>query len=71
VYTEPELAIIAAISENDKVARRATIPVITKDMMTDGPAYNAAACPLKVNIPIPEKKIKIIYINIIFNITYR
>jgi hypothetical protein len=71
VYAEPQLFIIAAISDKDIAARSATIPDRIKDMMTDGPAYNAAACPLKVNIPIPEKKIKIIYINIIFNITYR
>jgi hypothetical protein len=56
VYADPELVIIAAISENDIAARRATIPVRIKEMMTDGPANFAAACPLKVNIPMPEKE---------------
>jgi hypothetical protein len=58
VYADPELVIIAAISENDIAARRATILVRIKEMMTDGPAYIAAACPLKVNIPVPEKKVQ-------------
>jgi hypothetical protein len=58
VYADPELAIIAAISENDIAARRTVIPVRIKEMMTDGPAYIAAACPLKVNIPMPEKEVQ-------------
>jgi hypothetical protein len=58
VYADPELAIIAAISENDIAARRATILVRIKEMMTDGPAYIAAACPLKVNIPMPKKEVQ-------------
>ncbi len=55
MYAELELAIIDAISENDKVARKATIPAIKKEMITDGPEYFAAACLLKAKIPMPKK----------------
>ncbi len=48
----------AASSENDNAARRATIPVITKEIITDGPAKLAAACPLSTVIPAPAEKIK-------------
>ncbi len=68
MYAEPELAIIAAISENDKLARKATIPAITKDMIIDRPEYFTAACPLKTKIPMPEKIINDYYVIYLFNI---
>ena len=49
---------MAANSETDKDANKTIIPVITNEMMTDGPEYFAAACPLNTNIPAPEKMIQ-------------
>jgi hypothetical protein len=43
------------ISDIDKADKRATIPAIMKEMIIDGPAYAAAACPLNTNIPVPKK----------------
>jgi hypothetical protein len=55
VYAEPELDIMEDISDIDKADKRAAIPAIMKEMIIDGPAYCAAACPLKTNIPVPRK----------------
>jgi hypothetical protein len=43
------------ISAIDKAGKRAAIPAIIKEMIIDGPAYCAAACPLNTNIPLPRK----------------
>ncbi len=50
---------MAAISANDRAERRATIPLKIKEIITDGPAKRAAACPLSTNIPAPGKKINV------------
>ena len=39
-------------------ASPATIPATMNEIMTAGPAYRAAACPLKTNMPVPMKMIK-------------
>jgi hypothetical protein len=55
VYAEPELDIMEDISDIDKADKRAAIPAMIKEMIIDGPAYSAAACPLNTNIPVPRK----------------
>jgi hypothetical protein len=52
----PDDGISVASSEYDKAARRAVMPLMMKETITDGPEYLEAACPLSTNIPIPEKK---------------
>ena len=41
--------------ESEMAARIATIPEIMKEMITAGPAYLAAALPLRTNIPAPGR----------------
>lgn len=45
-------------SENDSAERIATTPEIMKERITAGPAYLAAAFPLRTNIPAPDGKIQ-------------
>lgn len=44
---------IEAISAYEKAASPATIAARINEIITDGPAYLAAASPLKTNIPVP------------------
>lgn len=53
MYAEPELDINEAISEKDKLESKATKPARMNEIITDGPANFAAACPLKTNMPAP------------------
>jgi hypothetical protein len=55
VYADPELDINVDISAIDKADKRAAIPLIMKEIIIEGPAYSAAACPLSTYIPVPKQ----------------
>lgn len=53
-------------SENDSAESIATKPEIMKEMITEGPAYLAAADPLRTKIPAPENRLNLFFYEILF-----
>ena len=56
-------------SENDSAESIATKPEIMKEMITPGPAYLAAALPLRTKIPAPANQFSSLKIFSQFSLT--